>query len=119
MSDESSNNDALIKAGDFALKTALSQAVRHAVNATVGIPPLGDALGSATSLGYESIPKEVKAGAGVGGFLAVNAATHIISVGTPGAIAYGTAVLGAFFPILAVGAVIGGAIWLGKQLLDE
>jgi hypothetical protein len=105
--------------GSLVLRTSLSQAVKHSVNATTGIPGLGDALGQAANSGYDLIPNEVKIGAGAGGFLAVTMGTHIISVGTAGSIAFGGAVLGAFLPFVAVGAAIGGLLWVGKKVADE
>lgn len=105
--------------GKLALRTSLSQAVKHSVTAVTGVPVLGDAAGQATNTAYDMIPTEVKAGAGAGGVLAVHMGTHIMSVGTVGSIAYGGAVLTAFLPFVATGAVIGGAWWLFNQFSES
>jgi hypothetical protein len=111
MSEEIANN--VVDAG---VRTSLSQAVKHTVNATTGIPGLGDVAGQVTNAAYPVIPNEVKVGAGAGGLLCVHMGTHIIAAGTAGSIAYGGAVLAAFLPFVAVGAAIGGGIWAARKI---
>jgi hypothetical protein len=112
MTQEQKVEQALGLAGKTVLRTAISQSAKHVTTAATGNPLVGRVAGHAAGAAYDHIPDPVKGGAAVGGLLAVHAGTHIMSVGTAGSIAAGTAVL-AFAPWLIIGgAAVGGLLWL-------
>jgi len=80
--------------------------VRKGVTAMTGNPLLGQVAGAVTTLA----PDRAKAGATLGAVLGASAAGHAMTVGTAGALAFGTAV---FLPLVLGGAVVvGGLAWL-------
>ena len=104
--------------GKAIVRTSLAQAAKYAVTAGTGNAGLGEAAGHVTGASYDHIPDPVKVGAGAGGVLCVHMGTHMIAAGTAGSIAAGTATLAAFLPFVAVGATIGGALWVIKKLCE-
>ena len=88
----SSENNTL-NVAEVANRVGMSQAVEHVVTAASGNPLIGKAAGQTTNLVYSHVPGEIKAGAGIGGLLAINAGSHMIAMGTAGSIAAGTAAI--------------------------
>ena len=111
----SADDDRLFEAVDTAIQFGLSKSVEH-VSAPVVGPGAAKTLGHGTKAVYKHLPDEVKAGAGLGGFVAVYAGTHMMTVGTAGCIAAGTAAIAATPVLVTVGAVLGGGWWLINQL---
>jgi hypothetical protein len=106
--------DNVAKAADAVVRFGLSKSVEHVSTPVVG-PAIGKALGVGTSIAYSHLPNEVKAGAGVGGVLAVNAGTHMIAAGCGGSL---VAVIATAPVWMAVGAIVGGALWVFGKLSE-
>lgn len=89
-----------------------------------GVKELADGVlpgsGTAASIAAAFAPDRAKKGAAVGALVGAGAASHVISAGTAGAIAFG---MSTFFPVVLAFGLIGGcAAWLlggGKQPNQE
>jgi hypothetical protein len=85
---------------------AFNRGVKTAVTAVTGNPALGEAAGVASAFA----PDRAKSGAAAGALLGASAAGHAMTIGTAGAMAFGTAM---FLPFVLGGAVVvGGLAWL-------
>lgn len=109
------DDDRFFEIADTAIQFGLSKSVEH-VSAPIVGPVAAKTLGHGTKVAYKHLPDEVKTGAGLGGFLAAYAGTHMMTVGTAGCVAAGTAAIAATPVLVTVGAVGGLAWWLIKKL---
>ncbi len=107
-------DDKVVKAADTAIRIGLSKSVEQFSTPVVG-PVIGKGLGVGTSIAYSYVPDDVKAGAGIGGFLAVSSGTHMIAAGCGGSI---VAVIATAPLWMGVGAIVGGALWAFGKLTE-